>query len=269
MALISCSHDGFKNDLCKDDGFNVLFLHHSTGGLIYKGGSDNDKSVVDTWFEGYNKSVDHKINFQENIFPQSKKLKILGYGWKNYPYDYYNIWVKNGKKNQYKNEPTLKVLTTYWDVIIIKHCYPVSNMVEGYSSDINSSEKTLANYKLQYEALKKKFYEYPETKFIIWTGAALVEQNTSEEKALRAKEFFSWVKNEWDSPNDNIFIWDFYELETEGGLYLKDEYAVSPTNSHPNSVFAAKVAPLFCQRIIDVILHDGNRTSLTGEYLLK
>ena len=119
--------------------------------------------------------------------------------------------------------------------------------------DIDSSEKRIENYKLQYLALKQKLNEFPGTKFLIWTGAAQVENHTTKENALRAKAFFEWVLNEWDSPNDNIFIWDFYGLETEGSLYLKNEYAENIDNSHPNSFFARKVAPLFCKRIVEVI----------------
>ena len=59
--------------------------------------------------------------------------------------------------------------------------------------------------------------------------------------------------NEWDEEGDNIYLWDFYHLETEGGLYLKNEYAVSPDDSHPNPSFSGKAAPLFAQFIIDVI----------------
>jgi len=61
---------------------------------------------------------------------------------------------------------------------------------------------------------------------------------------------------EWDEKGDNIFIWDFYKYETEGKLYLLDKYAEGPANSHPNKYFAAKVSPLFCKFIIDVI--NGN-----------
>jgi hypothetical protein len=50
---------------------------------------------------------------------------------------------------------------------------------------------------------------------------------------------------------------------------LKDEYAVSPTNSHPNKEFSAKVAPLFCQRVVDVVKNDGTGTNLKGEKLEK
>ncbi|NPA37504.1 MAG: hypothetical protein GXO47_11720 [Chlorobi bacterium] len=236
---------------------NVLFLHHSTGKNIYNGG-------VKPWFDNFNSKDSLKINFFETYFPTAKKYKLFGYGWRNYPYDYYNIWVKHGNKKSYKEQPTLKTLAPLWDVIIFKHCFPVSAIVDGGKPDIDSSVKTLANYKLQYNALKKKLHEYPDTKFILWTGAALTEKATKPDRAKRAKEFFDWVRNEWDEPNDNIYLWDFYELETEGGLYLKNEFARSLKDSHPAEDFSAKVAPLFCQRVVDVIKNDGSKTYLTG-----
>ena len=48
-------------------------------------------------------------------------------------------------------------------------------------------------------------------------------------------------------------VWDFYELETEGGLYLKDKNALSPVNSHPGKLFAGEAALLFGKFITDVI----------------
>ena len=107
--------------------------------------------------------------------------------------------------------------------------------------------------------------EFPDTKFLVWTGAALVEAATNEEQAKRAKKFRDWVVNEWDEPGDNIFIWDFYELETEGGIYLAPQNAVSPTNSHPSPAFSNKVYPYFCQRIVDVLENNGDSTDLTGK----
>ena len=262
MFQISCSsYNGYKNEMDNSgQKLNVLFLHHSTGNNIYNGG-------VQQWFEKYNEGNPQKINFFQTYFPKGKKYKFFGYGWKNYPYDYYNIWVKHGDEKSFKGEPTLKTLTPLWDVIIFKHCFPVSAIIEDGKPDIDSPVKTLANYKLQYEALKKKLHEYPDTKFILWTGAALTEKATKPDRTERAREFFNWVKNEWDEPGDNIYIWDFYELETEGGLYLKNEYAASLTNSHPNKEFSAKVAPLFCQRVVDVIKNNGTKTDLTGKFL--
>jgi len=55
---------------------------------------------------------------------------------------------------------------------------------------INSSEKRIENYKLQYNTLKKKLYEFPKNKFLLWTGAAMVESQTTKEQALCARDFF-------------------------------------------------------------------------------
>lgn len=72
---------------------------------------------------------------------------------------------------------------------------------------------------------------------------------------------FDWVKNDWDTANDNIFLWDFFALETDGSLYLKNEIASSSQDSHPGKTFAKKIGILFCQRIIDVIEQEDIRLS--------
>jgi hypothetical protein len=247
----------------------ILFLHHSTGSVIFEGRRKTisilghtigGKSDVPKWFNKYNKSKGTAYKITERNFPNE-----VPYGWSNYPYDYYNIWVKHGGNSPYMSEPTLEILTKQYDVIIFKHCYPVSDVLEDINKpDIDSQEKRIENYKLQYLALKKKMLEFPDTKFIIWTGAARSESQTNPANAARAKAFFDWVRNEWDTPNDNIFVFDFESLETEGGLYLKKEFANNSADSHPSKEFAGNVAPLFCQRIVDVIENNGIKTSLTG-----
>jgi hypothetical protein len=44
--------------------------------------------------EKHNKK--HNVNYQisEIAFPKTRP-----YGWNNYPYDYYNIWIKNAGEN--------------------------------------------------------------------------------------------------------------------------------------------------------------------------
>lgn len=268
LFLGCSSHDGFKSNADKSpDAVNILFLHHSTGRVIYDGANTNGTPDVQKWFDDYNKKNDTKLNFFETYFPKRKKFKYLGYGWNNYPYDYYNIWVKNQNKKTFKREPSLDLLTANWDVIVFKHCFPVSSVTCQGEGNIDSPEKTLANYKLQYDALGKKLRSYPNTKFIIWTGAALTQNSTNEESAQCARTFAEWVKNEWDQPADNIFIWDFFDLQTDGGIYLKDDYAQSPKDSHPNESFAYRVAPLLCQRITDVINNNGEMTDAKGNML--
>jgi hypothetical protein len=275
VSFNSCKQKGKTSDM------NIIYLHHSTGGVIWQGEKPSiitraarkvsigladalgGKAKLPLLFDKYNKENNKNYLIREMAFP-----KASPYGWHNYPYDYYDIWVKHAGDETYMEEPTLEMLTKQYQVVLFKHCYPVSNIqADKDSADINSDYKSLANYKLQYEALRDKLHEFPDTKFILWTGAAQVKSAVSEDEALRASEFFTWVKDEWDLPGDNIYLWDLYSLETEGGLYFKEEYATSPNDSHPNGEFAGKAVRLVFNRIIDVVENDGTRTNLTGEKL--
>lgn len=273
VSLNSCKEKEKTSDM------NILYIHHSTGGVIWQGEKASiitraarkvstgladalgGKAKLPSLFDKYNKENNKNYLIKEIAFP-----KAAPYGWHNYPYDYYDIWVKHAGNEPYMEEPTLEILTKQYQVISFKHCFPVSSIQpDKDSADINSDYKSLANYKVQYNALRDKLHEFPDTKFIVWTGAALAKGAVSQESATRAREFFTWVKEEWDLPEDNIYLWDFYELETEGGLYLKDEYATSDTDSHPNTVFASKAVGLVFNRIVDVIENNGRRTNLKGE----
>ena len=229
----------------------IIYLHHSTGGVIWGGG-------VAEGVETYNTENGTSYSIEERSYPNDP------YPWNNYPYDYYNIWVANAGDEPFNEQDTLEILTADYNVVMFKHCYPVSGVGEDTGSpDITSSTKSIENYMLQYEALKTKLHTFPDTRFIVWTGAALIESATSPENAERARTFFEWVIDTWDEPGDNIFVWDFLQLETEGGLYLLPEY--SSGDSHPNDTFAAQVAPLFVNRLVDVLEGRGDTGSVTGE----
>jgi hypothetical protein len=253
LTMTSCNNNKLTY---KNPDERILFLHHSTGMNVWKGeikGLANftkriGPSVVPNLLEEYNKKTGKKYSIESRIFP------IKPYPWENYPYDYYNIWVKNAGNAPFLNNPTLEILTSEYNVIIFKHCFPFSNILPDDSiPDVNSKKKTITNYTLQYNVLKSKLKEFPNTKFIIWTGAALVEKMTNPEEAERARKFTNWLLTEWDEPGDNIYFFDFRDIETEGGLYLKPEYAVGELDSHPNEQLSIKAASLFVNRIIEVI----------------
>ncbi len=266
----------------ENPGLKILFLHHSTGEVIYNGRPPSvlkrltakiskqladklpPKAQLPSLIEEYNQVHGKDYSITEQEFP-----KAAPYGWNNNPYDYFNIWVYNAGNNPFMEEPTLEILTKDYQVIIFKHCYPVSNIKPDQdSANVNSYYQSIANYKLQYQALRDKMNSFPNTKFILFTGAAQVEANIPEDEAIRAREFFTWVINEWDIPGDNIYIWDLYNLETAGELYLKKEYAESANDSHPNKYFASIAVRLLFNRIIDVIETNGNKTTLKGENIL-
>ena len=223
------------------DSARIIFLHRSTGEIVWKAG------VVDL-IRRYNTQHHTQYEIREQEFPTDQ------YGWENLPYDYWNIWVNHGNLDYYKGQPTLKTLTKEYDLIIFKHCFPVGNIEpDDGKGDVTSKKQTLANYKLQYAALKQLMHKYSHTKFIVWTGAVPIAQSTTEQQAKRQREFVRWVKNQWDKPGDNIYIFDFYELETDGGLYLKPEYAQGGGDSHPNDALARKAARALVRRIIEIL----------------
>jgi len=233
----------------------IAFLHHSTGNNIWVGKTNKyiykltQKGDVQSFFSNYNKRNKTNYSITQLVFP-----KASPYGWNNYPYDYYNIWVKNAEKSSYLEEPTLEKLTIEYDVIVFKHCFPVSRIKEdSVIPDIDSDEKRIENYKLQYNALKNKMHEFPNTKFIVWTPPVCTKEEITEGEAKRTYQFYKWMVEEWNEKGDNIFIWDFYKYETDGGLYLSEKSAVSSNDSHPNREFSSRVAPLFSKFIIDVL----------------
>jgi hypothetical protein len=266
-SMPDTSQDGSQPAGVVSKSARILFLHHSTGHAIWLGTSEPssntiEKSDVRNWIASFNKKNGTSYEIDQMNFPATSE----GYPWANYPYDYYNIWVKHAGDAPYRGEPTLEMLTKEYDVIIWKHCYPVASIPPDIGKpDVDSDEKRLENYKLQYAALKKKMRSFPDTKFIVWTGAAPTMGSTRPTKALRARQFFDWVKSDWDEPGDNIFLWDFYQLETEGGIYLRMGYANGLRDPHPRPDFAGRVAPLFAQRIVDVINGKGDSASLTGK----
>lgn len=234
-----------KNNKAKpaeeSNNVRIIFLHHSTGGRVWNSG-------VPKLIKEYNQN--NKTNYQisEQNYPSTKG----GYPWSNYPYDYYNLWVKHTGDSQDKKELNLDQIAANYDVIIFKHCFPVSQIkADTGKPNIDSNKKSLENYKLQYNALRDRMLQFSDKKFIVWTGAALSEDSTTLEQAKRSKEWANWIKNEWDKADDNIFIFDFEQLETEGELYLK--YPSKNKDSHPNADFSKTAASEFVKKIIEVI----------------
>jgi hypothetical protein len=232
----------------------VVLLRHSTGGYIWDGG-------VPGWFTGFNSDSSTGYTVTPLLFPEAEG----GYPYANAPYDYWNIWVNHAGPSPYLGESTLEILTPQYDVIVFKHCFPVSYIrPDTGSPDVTSPVQTIENYKLQYDALKTKMRSFPANRFIVWTGAAKLAVNSTVASATRAQEFFDWVRTVWDEPGDNIYVWDFFNLETDGGMYLKPEHAASAGDDHPSSAFAAEVAPLFAQRVVDVLQGRGDSIAVAA-----
>lgn len=224
---------------------------------------------MESWISDYNAAHGTSYQISEIYFP-------AGSGSGNHPVDYWDIWVNHAGPQPYNGNPTLEVLSQTYQVIIWKHCFfSCFIQADTGSPDIaaanTASALRLENYKLQYAALKQKMLSFPNMRFIVWTLPVCTElgwQQTmsaaeAQAQAQRAREFVTWVKTVWDTPGDNIYLWDFNQLETQGGLYFIN--TVNPTGCHPSKSFNQSVQPPFGSRIVNVIEGRGDGTSLTGE----
>jgi len=234
------------------DGEKIIFLHHSTGGNVYREGN------VPDWLHTYNPTLE----ISERNYPTN------GYPWSNYPYDYWNLWINGACAPGNPNMECLNNLAAEFDVIIFKHCFPgAAIQPDTGTPDVSSNRKSLENYKAQYRALRAEMDKYPDTIFIIWTLAPLHRLATNPEQAARAWQFVQWVKNEFlvedGREHPNIFIFDFFGIVAEkranppeGQQYcLKYEYERSHTgsDSHPNTLANQTAGPLFAKCIADAV----------------
>ncbi len=221
----------------------IIFLHHSTGNIIYKDGN------VPGWIADYNTTQNSAYVVQDRYYPNTP------YPWANYPYDYWNLWVNGSCRADTPNIHCLDQLAADYQVVIFKNCFPVSDIgADTGSPDITSSRKSLENYTLQYSAVRDKLQEYPDTLFIFWTGAPLHRLATTPEKAARARRFADWVKNEMTAGGSypNIRVFDYFDLTAGTDNMLRYDYEKSHTgsDSHPNGQAAADVGPVFARFII-------------------
>ncbi|NJK85725.1 MAG: T9SS type A sorting domain-containing protein [Bacteroidales bacterium] len=239
----------------------VIFLHHSTGENLYNEGNVPER------IEGYN--LEHGTNYEITEFAYPN----WPYPWDNYPYDYWNLWVSNACDTTKANVQCLYKLCSSYDVIIFKHCYPGSAILEDEEiPNIASNVKTIANYKLQYRALRDLMDNFPNNKFIVWTLAPLHRLSTNPQKGERSRQFVEWVTNEWLSEDGkqhtNIYLFDFWEYTAEHSttpengkvnclkyIYERDH---SSGDSHPNQFANETIGPLFADFIIQTIQSSGN-----------
>lgn len=226
----------------------LIFLHHSTGQKVWEAGVKRAYQAL--------RPADV---LKQQLYP------LDPYPWDNRPQDYYKLWVKEpGKKGQ----ATLDQLTKKYDLISFKHCYTADWMRPGGRGKPDGEVQSLANYKAAYKALKKKLHQYPDTKFVVWTVAASTRPQNKRAKHVKSQNlaFYKWVKNVWDEPGDNIYVFDFRKLETRGKLdFMSNADAAAPKDSHPGDRIAAYVAPYFANRLRHIVEGQGDSTPLTGK----
>lgn len=247
---------GFGNDDAPaGNGNSVIYLHHSTGNNIWDGG-------VPEAVEAQNEANDADIRIKHQNYPYKP------HPWENNPYEYWNLWVNHSGENRYEEQPTLEQIASDFDVIVWKNCYITAGMEpDDGNPDVSSQKKTMANFKLQYEALKEKMNAFDDKTFIVWTVPPKTKGDTTDEAAELTNEFVAWTKDEWDVEGDNIYLWDYHALAMEGtpdGVHPPEGYSVGEQDSHPGEAISQSASKRFAQRLSDVMAGKGDSAPITG-----
>jgi hypothetical protein len=164
-------------------------------------------------------------------------------------------------------------LVTHYDVVIMKHCYPASDVLEDIGRiDLSSTRQSLENYQTIYRLLRDKFDEHPDNLFILWTPPPRHRlyqpaEGMKDDNAARATTFAHWLKQDFLAEggiHSNISVWDFRDLVIDPWTnFLKYEYELSHDNSdsHPNKFANNEAGPRFAQFIVDAVtgFYGGDR----------
>jgi hypothetical protein len=172
-----------------------------------------------------------------------------------------------------KREARYSDLVANYGVVVMKHCFPSSDILEDTGkAEPASPRQSLENYQAIYRLLRDKFDKSPETLFIAWTLPPRHRfyeppEGSKDANAARATAFSQWLKGDFlreGGPHPNICIWDFRDLVVDTKTnFLKYEYETGhdSSDSHPNNLANNEAGPKFAQFILDSIAaFTGNST---------
>ncbi len=206
---------------------SVLFIHRSVGRNLLRDGQVYTQ--VGTSFELHD--FDQNTGILSSATTAEKPLwKIPGND--TTPANYAELF---SFEKQQGNDPTLVDILKY-DVIVIKSCYPNSNLKS--SEDLDAAQK-------QYQSIVSFFNVQPTKKLAILTSPPLITLKTNAENAVRARTLASWLAE--NKLAGNVFVFNLFdELADKSTNMLRREYRRRlPWDAHPNALACKAIAPKF------------------------
>ncbi|QQG42104.1 MAG: hypothetical protein HYV90_02190 [Candidatus Woesebacteria bacterium] len=231
----------------------VLFIHHSTGGLLIYFGKIRKllKKVapnIEFWDHGYDlypsfllSKILGRFTFRTGL--TDGRGKMVGKDFKivisnNSPKEYADIF------NRSPEDFTLGNILKF-DIVIFKNCFPTSK--------IETKEK-LEEYKRYYSLIIQGLSRFP-NKFVIFTPPPLRHEVTKPEWAENARELSVWLASQ---KQKNLAVFNFFDLLADktgkNTNMLKREYcSLIPVDSHPNIRANKAVGKIFVDFLINEV----------------
>lgn len=205
----------------------VLFIHRSVGNNLINDSNFYkliDERALSVKFSDYNQNSD--------LLRTSSSCDRMGFTLPcddTKPSDYAMLFSEEGIV-KYKD---ILDWVLGCDIVIIKSCYPNSNL---------KSDAQLDHTKQEYLSIAKFFSNYPDKKLVIFTSPPLAPLMTNSKSAQRARTLAKWLSS--TNLGKNIYVFDFYsQLANQKGVLAKKYRKLLPFNSHPNKRAAKNIAP--------------------------
>lgn len=205
---------------------NLVWLHHSTGDELLKGGL---RAALDQ----------NNINFFDINYKEAKV-------------DDYVIGDHTDPKDfptNFNNEKYFSVIRSWelkgdgkkHDVVMFKSCFP--------ASDIKSDSQFEA-YKKYYLSLLPTIKSNPEILFVGMSTPPLMKKETKAEHAKRARKWAKWITTEYPKMAPNVKIFDLFNaLAIREGKpnenTLAPQFGTDKYDSHPSPSGAKAATRLF------------------------
>lgn len=215
----------------------ILFIHHSTGGLLIFFGQlrkllKEKAPDIEFWNHGYNLYLPKilswlfgSIMFRTGLSDGNGKMTGRDFDINisnNSPKEYAEIFSRK------PDDHTLKNILLF-DVVIFKNCFPTSKI---------ETQAKLEEYKKYYSRIMKSISNY-KNKFIIFTPPPLRAEMTKPEWAANARSLSNFINLE-AKKYPNVSSFDFFDLLSDkigkDKNMLKRKYCniFIPIDSHPN-----------------------------------
>jgi hypothetical protein len=204
---------------------SMVWLHHSTGDALLKGGLLSALMGDNLAFHDINYSeatVDGYVIGDHTDVPEWPKTF-------NTPrfFDTVTTWELSGGKHH--------------DVVMFKSCFPNSEI---------TSDAMLDDYKRTYSELLPTFKAHPEMMFVAMSTPPLVKAETEPAAAARARKFAGWLTTEYAAGVKNVKVFDLFNAlailpDKPDANTLAPQFAVARKDSHPSHEGAQAVTRQF------------------------
>jgi hypothetical protein len=228
-----------------------IFLHHSTGGNIW--GPNNSSTSIPQEMLNYNTI---------NGYTGSQAVSMNQQWWPSGSNNEWEYWHRIFENNI--SGANIVPIIENNKIVVIKSCYPSSSIVSwGQPSDtLTPTLKTVYNYKWHWRHIINVMSQYPNTFFVIWTNAPLVPNATNINSALLSKKFTTWAKDTLTQESTfprNVYVFNYFDKLTDDNGFKLLQYAVSNSDSHPNSLATELIDPQFVNEIFDAAISYENK----------